>query len=71
MNPELITEMLSIMERNRKMINEEIATLVYYYNGGLDYNSAWMTTALQRKTMSKVVEKHFDAMSSKSAGKLI
>ena len=63
--------MLSIMDRNRKMIEEEIATLVYYYNGGLNYNDAWMTTSRQRKTMSKVVEKHFEAMAPKSGGKLI
>jgi hypothetical protein len=62
--------MLDIMTRNRKIIEEEIATLVYYYNGGLDYNSAWMTTSMQRKTMSRVVEKHFEAMSPKSGGKL-
>lgn len=53
------------------MIEEEIATLVYYYNGGLNYNDAWMTTSRQRKTMSKVVEKHFEAMAPKSGGKLI
>jgi hypothetical protein len=62
--------MLSIMERNKKIIEEEIATLVYYMNGGLDYNDAWMTTSHQRKVMSKVIEKHFEAMAPKGGGKL-
>ena len=30
--------MLETMERNRNIIDEEISTLVYYMNGGLDYN---------------------------------
>lgn len=54
------------MNRNRKVINDEIATLVYYMNGGLDYNDAWLLTSDQRKTMAKVIEKHFKAMNSKS-----
>jgi len=71
MDPDLITEMLKIMDRNRKIINEEISTLVYYMNGGLDYNDAWLTTNEQRRIMSKVVERHFEAMAPKSGGKLI
>jgi len=71
MNPELITEMLSIMDRNRHMIEDEIATLVYYMNGGLDFNDAYMTTAKQRKKMSRVIEKHFEAQSPKTGGRLI
>ena len=71
MNPELITEMLSIMERNKKMIEDEIVTLVYYMNGGLDYSDAYMTTSRQRRTMSKVIEKHFEAMGPKTGGRLI
>ena len=63
--------MLSVMERNKKIIDEEIATLVFYMNGGLDYNSAWLTTALQRKSMSKIIEKHFEAMAPKGGGRLI
>jgi len=72
LDPERINEMLQIMERNKKVINEEIATLVYYMNGGLDYNDAWLTTSMQRKVMSKIIEKHFEAMNPKgSAGRLI
>lgn len=59
------------MSRNRKVINDEISTLVYYMNGGLDYNDAWLLTADQRKSMSKVIEKHFKAMNPKSGQQLI
>ena len=59
------------MNRNRKVVNDEIATLVYYMNGGLDYNDAWLLTADQRKIMAKVVEKHYSAMNPKNGGQLI
>lgn len=62
----MIGSILATMERNRRMIDDEIATLVYYMNGGLDYNDAWLLTADQRKTMAKVIEKHFKAMNPKS-----
>jgi len=66
-----INEMISIMDRNRRVINEDIATLVYYMNGGLDYNDAWLLTTDQRKQMSKIIEKHFEATSGNKSGKLI
>jgi hypothetical protein len=62
--------MLEILEKNRNIIEEEIATLVYYMNGGLNFSDAYLTTAKQRKIMSKVVEKHFEAMAPKTGGKL-
>lgn len=62
--------MLTVMDRNRKIIDEEVATLVYYMNGGLSYNDAWMLTADQRKTMSRVIEKHFKAMNPKGQQQL-
>lgn len=51
-----------MMEKNRGLIETDIATLVFYMQGGLDYNDAWMLTANQRKTMSKVIERHYEAM---------
>lgn len=58
--------MLSVMERNKRIIEDEVTTLVYYMNGGLNYNDAWLLTASQRATMSRVIEKHFKAMNPKS-----
>jgi hypothetical protein len=59
------------MERNRKAIQQEIATLAFYMQGGLDYNDAFMLSAEQRATMSKIIEKHYEAMSGKANSRLI
>jgi hypothetical protein len=61
-NGELITKLLESMETNRKTIESDIATLTFYMQGGLNYNDAWMLTIEQRQIMSKVIEKHYEAM---------
>lgn len=58
----LISELLKSMESNRKIIETDIATLVFYMQGGLNYNEAWQLTLDQRQIMSKVIEKHYEAM---------
>lgn len=50
-SPEQIHEMLSVLESNRNGIEIDINSLVYYMNGGLDYNDAWLLTLEQRKNM--------------------
>ena len=59
------------MEQNRTVIQNEIATLVFYMQGGLDYNDAFLLSSDQRRVMSKVVEKHYSAMSGKDNNRLI
>lgn len=54
--------MLAIMKKNRDVIQNDISTLVFYMQGGLDYNDAFLLTADQRKSMADVVEKHYEAM---------
>lgn len=54
--------MLGGMSKNITVIEKDIASLVYYMNGGLDYNQAWLLTANQRKIMVKVIEDHYKAM---------
>lgn len=54
--------MLDVLAKNRKTIEEDVATLVYYMNGGLNYNDAWLLTREQRKIMTHVIERHFKAM---------
>jgi hypothetical protein len=61
-DPELIGELLKSMESNRKLIETDIASLVFYMQGGLGYNDAWLLTWDQRKIMSKVIEKHYASM---------
>jgi len=50
------------MAANRKLIETDIASLVFYMQGGLNYNDAWLLTVDQRKIMSKVIEKHYESM---------
>ena len=59
---ELIGELLKGMESNRKLIETDIASLVFYMQGGITYNDAWLLTMDQRKIMSKVIEKHYASM---------
>lgn len=53
--------MLSVMERNKLAIEQDVNTLVFYMNGGLDYNDAWLLTGLQRSRMGEVIRKHHEA----------
>lgn len=39
-----------------------MATLVFYMQGGVSYNDAWLLTLQQRKIMHDVIEKHYKAM---------
>lgn len=50
------------MNKNVNIIEKDIASLVYYMNGGLNYNDAWLLTHNQRKVMIKVIEDHYKAM---------
>jgi hypothetical protein len=69
-SPEQINEMLKVLDTNRSIIETDINTLVYYMNGGLDYNDAWLLTLEQRKRMSQVIQRHFDAMNPKKGSQL-
>ena len=55
--------MLTTMASNRKIIENDIATLTYYMQGGLDYNMAWQISNQQRKMLNKVIEKHYEKIS--------
>jgi hypothetical protein len=64
--------MLQTMERNRKAITNEMASLTFYMNGGLNFDDAYLLSTEQRSIMAKVIEKHYEAQSGKpSSGKLI
>ena len=63
--------MLSVMERNKKEIDNELSMLCFYMQGGLSFNDAHALSAAQRKSMAKVIEKHYEAMSGKTGSRLI
>lgn len=69
-SPEEIHEALTLLESNRNAIETDINSLVYYMNGGLDYNDAWLLTLEQRKNMTNVIKRHFEAMDPKKGSKL-
>lgn len=58
------------MDKNRAVIEQDISTLVFYMKGGVDYNSAWLLTESQRKSMAKVIEKHYEAMNGTKKNQL-
>jgi len=62
--------MLRLLSSNRDVIENDINTLVYYMNGGLDYNDAWLLTSDQRKNMYNVIQKHFNAINPKNKSML-
>jgi hypothetical protein len=59
------------MEKNREIITVELSTLVFYMEGGISFDDAHLLSADQRKILSKTIEKHYAAMSSKKGGNMI
>ena len=60
-SPEEIEEMLNTMGRNRDTIEADIATIVYYMNGGLDFNAAYLLTLEQRERLVKVIVRDLES----------
>lgn len=50
------------MAKNKDVIENDVATLTFYMQGGISYNDAWLLTSKQRKQMSNAIEKHYEAM---------
>ena len=63
--------MLSIMDNNRQAIQQELAMLAFYMQGGLSFNEAYMLSSDQRKMLSKVIQKHYESMDPKKKGGLL
>ena len=62
--------MFKVMERNREVIESDIANLVFYMQGGISYDDAWLLTLKQRKIMINTIEKHYSAISGKNKSQL-
>lgn len=54
--------MLDRLASNRDTLEQDINTLTFYMNGGLDFNDAWLLTPEQRRSIFKTIEKHYDMM---------
>ena len=55
-----VQQILKTMQQNRNTIEEEIAMLVFYMEGGLDFNDAYALSSLQRQRLAKVIEQHYE-----------
>ena len=55
-----VQQILKTMQQNRNTIEEEIAMLVFYMEGGLDFNDAYALSSLQRQRLAKVLEQHYE-----------
>lgn len=60
-----------MMERNRKVILQELSKLSFYMQGGISFEDAYFLSTEQRLAMSKTIESHFEAMSGNTNSKLI
>jgi len=56
------------MASNRAAIQHELGMLTFYMQGGISFNDAHMLSSEQRKMLSKVVQKHYEAMDPKKKG---
>ena len=59
-NPELIQDMLEVMNKNRDSIETDINYLVYHMNGGLPYDDAFLLTQDQRQSLAHMLKKLLD-----------
>jgi len=58
------------MEKNRKAIQQELGMLAFYMQGGLGFNEAHMLSLEQRQILSKVIQRHYEAMDPKKKSML-
>ena len=56
------------MEQERNAIEKELATLVFYLQGGINVSDSYMLNENQIKTYSEVIKQHYEMQSSKLTG---
>lgn len=61
-------ELLRSLEKDRKRIEKDITTIVYYMNGGVSITEAWALSMSELNNMSTVITEHYakqnDAMTN-------
>jgi hypothetical protein len=65
---EQITTALGSMTKQRQNIEEEIATIVFYMQGGLNYMDAYSLSIEQLEGMSKVINNHYEQQNNALSG---
>jgi len=64
-------EMIETMDKNRRLVHNDIASLVFYMQGGVEINDAYNLSIDQRRMMQKVIEKHYEAQNGGKNSRLI
>jgi CRISPR/Cas system CMR subunit Cmr6 (Cas7 group RAMP superfamily) len=59
-DPNEITEMLGSLDKHRKHIEKEIATVVFYMQGGLNFTDAYGISMDQISLLAEVIEEHYE-----------
>lgn len=59
-----ITKTLRGMDKERKQIEKDISMLVFYMQGGLAYNEAYMLTNEQMDILYTTITEHYERQSS-------
>jgi len=68
-DPERIQTLLGGMKKEIASIEKEIASLVYYMNGGLSYELAYNLTFDQMRVMTETINTHHENQAKALSGK--
>lgn len=68
-DPEKIQSTLGSMTKQRQNIETEIATIVFYMQGGLNYTDAFGLTIDQLESMSSIINEHYERQNNAMNGK--
>jgi hypothetical protein len=55
--PEQIKDLLDRYQKETNVIKEQIADICYFMKGGVEWNSAWQMSYLDRETVIKVLNR--------------
>jgi hypothetical protein len=64
-----ITKMLKSLERERKELEADIVRVVYYMNGAINLNDAYVLSTEQFELLITTIKTHFENQSSVLSGK--
>jgi hypothetical protein len=59
------------MDKNRELIHKDVASLVFYMHGSVDFSDAYCLSLQQRKLMVKVIEEYREAQNPKKSSNII
>jgi hypothetical protein len=57
------------LEKSRKLIESEVASLVYYMNGGLGFVDAYNLSIEQMNVLTETISKHYERQNEAMTGR--